>query len=155
MDSSIMKKVMGIAASSGIAIAKAYELKAPDLSFEKVTIEDTEQEVERLDQALAISKQELERIKEHTRKEIDEEHAEIFSAHLLVLSDPELVNPMKDKITTEKVNAEAALDEVATMFIDMFKAMDNEYMRERAADIGDVTKRVLAHLLGASFPDPL
>lgn len=154
MDSSIMKKVMGIAASSGIAIAKAYELKAPDLSFEKVTIEDTEQEVERLDQALAISKQELERIKEHTRKEIDEEHAEIFSAHLLVLSDPELVNPMKDKITTEKVNAEAALDEVATMFIDMFKAMDNEYMRERAADIGDVTKRVLAHLLGASFPDP-
>ncbi|WP_149473210.1 phosphoenolpyruvate--protein phosphotransferase [Oceanobacillus polygoni] len=149
-----MKKVNGIAASSGIAIAKAYELKAPDLSFEKVTIEDTDKEIERLDQALAISKQELERIKEHTRKEIDEEHAEIFSAHLLVLSDPELVNPMKDKITTEKVNAEAALDEVATMFIDMFKAMDNEYMRERAADIQDVTKRVLAHLLGANIPAP-
>jgi len=149
-----MNKVQGIAASSGIAIAKVYELKAPDLSFDTVTIDNPENEIQRLEQALSISKQELEKIKEHTKKEIGDEHAEIFSAHLLVLSDPELINPMKDKINSDKVNAEAALNEVATMFIDMFKAMDNEYMRERAADIQDVTKRVLAHLIGANFPDP-
>src|SRR5699024_491035 len=62
--------------------------------------------------------------------------------------------PMKDKITNEKVNAEAALDETANMFIDMFKNMDNDYMRERAADIRDVTTRVMAHLLGVSIPNP-
>ncbi|GAA0589284.1 phosphoenolpyruvate--protein phosphotransferase [Virgibacillus siamensis] len=146
--------IQGIAASNGIAIAKAYLLTAPDLSFEKKTIDNPNTEVERLEKALDVSKDELEKIKAHTKKEIGDEHAEIFSAHLLVLSDPELINPIKEKIKTENVMAEAALDETANMFIDMFKTMDNEYMRERAADIDDVTKRVMAHLLGASFPDP-
>ncbi|WP_152655168.1 phosphoenolpyruvate--protein phosphotransferase [Oceanobacillus sp. CFH 90083] len=149
-----MKKMNGIAASSGIAIAKVYELKEPALDFEKTSIDNPEQEIERLESALEVSRQELEKIKAHTLKELGEEHAEIFSAHLLVLGDPELINPMKDKINDDKVNAEAALDEVATMFIDMFKAMDNEYMRERAADIHDVTKRVMSHLLQVTFPNP-
>ncbi|MDM8098713.1 MULTISPECIES: phosphoenolpyruvate--protein phosphotransferase [Oceanobacillus] len=149
-----MKKLNGIAASSGIAIAKVYELKDPDLNFEKTSIDNPGQEIERLESALEVSRQELEKIKAHTLKELGEEHAEIFSAHLLVLGDPELINPIKDKINDDKVNAEAALDEVATMFIDMFKAMDNEYMRERAADIHDVTKRVMSHLLQVTFPDP-
>src|SRR5690625_7015371 len=61
---------------------------------------------------------------------------------------------MKDKISTEHVNAVAALDETASMFIDLFKNMDNEYMRERAADIADVTTRVMSHLLGVVIPDP-
>lgn len=149
-----MTNIKGIGASSGIAIAKAYQLTAPDLTFEKTTVDNPEQEIERLDKALAISIQELEKIREHTKKEIDEEHAEIFSAHLLVLNDPELINPIKDKVKSDNVRAETALEETANMFIDMFKNMDNAYMRERAADIQDVTKRVLAHLLGASFPDP-
>jgi phosphoenolpyruvate-protein phosphotransferase (PTS system enzyme I) len=149
-----MANIQGIAASSGIAIAKAYRLETPDLSFEKASTDNPLFEIERLEKALEVSKQELEKIKAHTKENIGDEHAEIFSAHLLVLSDPELINPMKDKIESEKVIAEAALDEVATMFIDMFKNMDNEYMRERAADIHDVTTRVKAHLLGVSIPDP-
>ncbi|WP_200415891.1 phosphoenolpyruvate--protein phosphotransferase [Virgibacillus salexigens] len=149
-----MSNVQGIAASSGIAIAKAYQLETPDLSFKKVSIDNPNEEIERLNKALEISKQELEKIKAHTKEAIGDEHAEIFSAHLLVLNDPELINPIKDKITTENVMAEAALDETANMFIDMFKNMDNAYMRERAADIHDVTKRVMAHLLGVTFPDP-
>ncbi|WP_407272853.1 phosphoenolpyruvate--protein phosphotransferase [Radiobacillus sp. PE A8.2] len=149
-----MSSLSGIAASSGIAIAKVYKLAAPDLSFEKTTVEDTDTEIERLNQALAISKQELEKIKENAKRTLGDEHAEIFSAHLLVLSDPEMINPIQDKIKSEKVNAEVALDETATMFINMFKAMDNEYMRERAADIQDVTKRVMSHLLKVTFPDP-
>ncbi|GEN87306.1 phosphoenolpyruvate--protein phosphotransferase [Oceanobacillus sp. FSL W8-0428] len=149
-----MKKMNGIAASSGIAIAKVYELKEPELNFEKSSIDDPGKEIERLDSALEVSRKELEKIKEHTLKELGEEHAEIFSAHLLVLGDPELINPIKDKINDDKVNAEAALDEVATMFIGMFKGMDNEYMRERAADIHDVTKRVMSHLLQVTFPNP-
>ncbi|GGA77449.1 phosphoenolpyruvate--protein phosphotransferase [Ornithinibacillus halotolerans] len=149
-----MKQLKGIAASSGIAIAKAYQLVAPELTYTKKTIDNPEAEITRLDNAVEISKRELEKIKEHTLNELGAEHAEIFSAHLLVLSDPELINPIKDKITNEKTVAEAALEEVSSMFIDMFENMDNEYMRERAADIRDVTKRVLAHLLGVSFPNP-
>ncbi|MCT2536026.1 phosphoenolpyruvate--protein phosphotransferase [Aquibacillus koreensis] len=149
-----MNNLSGIAASNGIAIAKAYILAAPDLSFEKKKVENTATEIERLNKALEISKQELEKIKENARKSLGDEHAEIFSAHLLVLSDPELINPIQDKIKTDQVNAEAALEDVANMFIDMFKAMENEYMRERAADIQDVTKRVMAHLLDVTFPDP-
>ncbi|MFZ3576678.1 phosphoenolpyruvate--protein phosphotransferase [Virgibacillus sp. DJP39] len=149
-----MKQINGIAASSGIAIAKAYQLVEPDLTFEKKKIDNPNDEIDRLEAALAKSKDELEKIREHAKKEIGDEHAEIFSAHLLVLSDPELIKPIKDKIMTENEMAEAALKETADMFIDMFKNMDNEYMRERAADIHDVTKRVMAHLLGATFPDP-
>lgn len=149
-----MTNIQGIGASPGVAIAKVYQLATPDLTFEKVAIDNPNQEMERLDKALEISKQELEKIREHTKKEIDEEHAEIFSAHLLVLSDPELINPIKEKVKSDNAMAESALEETANMFIDMFKNMDNEYMRERAADIQDVTKRVLAHLLGVTFPDP-
>src|SRR5690625_2233730 len=149
-----MTKINGIAASSRIAIAKAYQLTAPDLSFEKTQVDNPDVEINRLDEALEVSKQELDKIRVHTEKEIDAEHAEIFSAHILVLSDPELVNPIKDKITSEKVNAESALHETADMFISMFENMDNDYMRERAADIRDVTTRVMAHLLGVSIPNP-
>ncbi|MFD1020411.1 phosphoenolpyruvate--protein phosphotransferase [Thalassobacillus hwangdonensis] len=149
-----MSNIQGIAASSGIAIAKVYPLEAPDLSYNKSKIDNPTDEVTRLHEALDVSKGELEKIKAHTKKTLGDEHAEIFSAHLLVLSDPELIQPIEDKIKSENVNAEAALDETANMFIDMFKNMDNEYMRERAADIQDVTKRVMAHLLGVTFPDP-
>ncbi|WP_058306777.1 phosphoenolpyruvate--protein phosphotransferase [Gracilibacillus massiliensis] len=149
-----MSQLTGIAASNGIAIAKAYKLAIPDLSFEKKKVEDTNSEVDRLTKALDISKAELEKIKEHARTSLGDEHAEIFSAHLLVLSDPELINPIEDKIKSDNVNAEFALDETAQMFIQMFENMENEYMRERAADIKDVTKRVMAHLLEVSFPNP-
>ncbi|MGD7051731.1 phosphoenolpyruvate--protein phosphotransferase [Sutcliffiella horikoshii] len=146
--------IQGIPASSGIAIAKAYRLENPELSVEKKTIDNAQTEVERFEKAVEISKTELEKIKEHAHKELGADKAEIFSAHLLVLSDPELLNPIKDKIKSDSVNAEYALDETAGMFINMFEQMDNEYMKERAADIRDVTKRVLAHLLGVTVSNP-
>ncbi|MEJ9313119.1 phosphoenolpyruvate-utilizing N-terminal domain-containing protein, partial [Priestia megaterium] len=127
------KEIQGIAASSGIAIAKAFRLENPELTVEKKSVTEVEAEVARLEAALEKSKSELEIIREHARKELGDDKAEIFEAHLLVLSDPELINPIKDKITNENVNAEHALDEVAAMFINMFESMDNEYMKERAA----------------------
>ncbi|ART77220.1 phosphoenolpyruvate--protein phosphotransferase [Sutcliffiella horikoshii] len=146
--------IQGIPASSGIAIAKAYRLENPELSVDKKTIDNAQAEVERFEKAVEISKSELEKIKEHAHKELGADKAEIFSAHLLVLSDPELINPIKEKIKSDSVNAEYALDETAGMFINMFEQMDNEYMKERAADIRDVTKRVLAHLLGVTVSNP-
>lgn len=149
-----MKRLQGIAASNGIAIAKAYRLEHPDLTVEKQTIENPAEQVSRFQQALAKAKEELEVIQAHALKELGEDKAAIFSAHLLVLSDPELVQAVEQKIEQERVNAEFALHEVASMFISMFEAMDNEYMKERAADIRDVTKRVLAHLLGVTISNP-
>ncbi|MGG3563405.1 phosphoenolpyruvate--protein phosphotransferase [Neobacillus rhizosphaerae] len=144
----------GIAASNGIAIAKAYRLVEPDLSFEKVTVEDSAAEVERFRQAMAQSKSELEAIRDRAKIDLGADKAAIFEAHLLVLSDPELNSPIEDKIKSENVNAETALKETADMFIMMFEQMDNEYMKERAADIRDVTKRVLSHLLGVHIVNP-
>ncbi|WP_416827066.1 phosphoenolpyruvate--protein phosphotransferase [Ectobacillus polymachus] len=146
--------IKGIAASSGIAIAKAFRLENPDLTIEKRMITDVDSEIARLDAALAQSKEELSLIKDVAFKELGADKAAIFEAHLLVLNDPELVNPVKDKITNESVNAEYAMNEVATMFVSLFEGMDNEYMKERAADIRDVTKRVLAHILGVQFSNP-
>src|SRR5690625_2292424 len=149
-----MKNLQSIAASQGIAIAKAYTLDVPDLSFETKEIDDVEAEVKRLHEALDVSKDELEKIREHARQSVGDEHAEVFTAHLLILSDPEVIGPIEDKVKDEQVNAEAALDDVTQMFIKIFEEMDNEYMRERATDIKDVMERVLAHLLDVSFPDP-
>ncbi|MGJ9383011.1 phosphoenolpyruvate--protein phosphotransferase [Salipaludibacillus sp. CF4.18] len=143
------KKLSGIAASAGIAIAKAFRLETPDLTVEKQTVDNPDEEIQKFDAALEKSKAELEVIKQKMLEDLGEEHAEIFSAHLLVLSDPELVDPIKQKINDDKVNASFALKEVADQFISMFEAMDNEYMRERAADIRDVSTRVLAHVLGS------
>jgi phosphotransferase system enzyme I (PtsI) len=146
--------ISGIAASQGIAIAKAYHLIHPDLTIEKKEITEVEAEISRLDGAIQESVKELTAIKEHTLKELGPDKAAIFDAHLLVVNDPELIQPIKDKVKHEKLNPEYALHEVAEMFINMFENMDNEYMKERAADIRDVTKRILAHLLGVSIPNP-
>ncbi|WP_088067864.1 phosphoenolpyruvate--protein phosphotransferase [Gottfriedia luciferensis] len=146
--------IKGIAASSGIAIAKAFRLENPELNIVKKQISDVDAEIARLDSAIQVSNGELEKIRDHANAELGEDKAAIFSAHILVLNDPELVNPVKDKIKSENVNAEFAMNEIASMFVQMFESMDNEYMKERAADIRDVTKRVMAHLLGVTISNP-
>lgn len=145
----------GIAASDGVAIAKAYMLIEPDLSFNKITVEDSDSEVERLAKALDKAKEELEMIRQKAVESLGEEEAQVFDAHLMVLSDPELIGSIESNIKDNKVNAESGLKEVTDMFIGMFEGMeDNPYMQERAADIKDVTKRVLSHLLGVKLPSP-
>jgi len=146
--------IKGIAASNGIAIAKAYKLVMPDLTVEKVTVEDVEKEIQAYDNAMAQTAKELETIKEAASKNLSAEEAAVFDAHALVLSDPELKTQVEDKIRNEKCNAAAALDEVAAMFVAMFESMGDEYFRERAADIKDVSRRLLANLLGKPLPNP-
>ena len=149
------KMLKGIAASDGIAAAKAYMLVQPDLSFSETSIDDPEAEIKRLDDAVEASKSELELIKQKATENLGEEEAQVFEAHLTILADPELLGQIKDKIKNEKVNAEAALKSVTDMFIGMFEAMtDNAYMQERAGDIRDVTKRIMSHLLGVTLPNP-
>lgn len=151
----MVEMLKGIAASDGVAIAKAYMLIEPDLSFNKITVEDSDSEVERLAKALDKAKEELEMIRQKAVESLGEEEAQVFDAHLMVLSDPELIGSIESNIKDNKVNAESGLKEVTDMFIGMFEGMeDNPYMQERAADIKDVTKRVLSHLLGVKLPSP-
>jgi phosphoenolpyruvate-protein phosphotransferase (PTS system enzyme I) len=149
-----MSLLHGISASNGIAIAKAYRFVEPDLSFSKETIKDIQTEIARFQSALTISKSELEAIRDTAEIELGADEAAIFNAHLLVLIDPELITSIEDKIKLDQVNAEYALKETTDMFITMFEQMDNEYMRERAADIRDVTKRLLSHLLNVEIINP-
>ena len=149
-----MNKISGIAASAGIAVAKAFILKHPDYTITKTAVSDVELELAKLENALETSKGELKRIKERTLAELGEKKAEIFESHLLILEDPELISPVMDKIREEAVNADYALQEVANQFIEMFENMKSTYLQERAADMRDVTKRVLNHLLGISYVSP-
>ncbi|PCE09163.1 phosphoenolpyruvate--protein phosphotransferase [Enterococcus hirae] len=151
----MVEMLKGIAASDGVAVAKAYLLVQPDLTFSKTTVEDTAAEASRLDDALAKSTEELQQIREKAAQSLGEAEAQVFDAHLMVLSDPEMVGQIKQNINDNSVNAESALKEVTDMYISMFEAMeDNAYMQERAADIRDVAKRILAHLLGVTLPNP-
>lgn len=149
-----MTQLTGIAASDGIAIAKAYRFVQPDLTFAKTTVHDIEAEQQRLAAALAKAEQELVIIRQQTFEKFSAEEAAIFEAHLLVVHDPELIGPINQKIADEAVNAEYALHEVSSMFVALFEGMDDEYMSARASDIRDVTNRILAHLLGVHIPNP-
>ncbi|MER2146065.1 MAG: phosphoenolpyruvate--protein phosphotransferase [Aerococcus urinaeequi] len=149
-----MTKLTGIAASDGIAIAKAFLVEEPDLSFEISKSNDSQQEKERLAKAIADSKVEIEKIKAVAAKSLSEEEAQVFDAHLMVLEDPELQQAYIQKIDDETLNAESAVRQTADFYIEIFKGMeDNPYMQERAADIKDVTDRLVAHLLGVKIPD--
>ncbi|EOC0645059.1 phosphoenolpyruvate--protein phosphotransferase [Staphylococcus pseudintermedius] len=146
--------IKGIAASDGVAIAKAYLLVEPDLSFSNEKTDQPEAEVQKFNEALNNSKIELTKIRNHAEEQLGADKAAIFDAHLLVLDDPELIQPIEEKIKNESASASQALTEVTQNFITIFESMDNEYMKERAADIRDVAKRVLAHILGVELPNP-
>ncbi|AVD37415.1 phosphoenolpyruvate--protein phosphotransferase [Clostridioides difficile] len=143
----------GIGASPGVALGKALVVEHSELVIEKKSIDNVEAEIAKLENAVAVSKDELVKVKEKASEELGAEEAEIFEAHLLVLEDPELIGSAIDKIKTENVNAEYALNEIKEMFVSMFESMDNEYMKERAADIKDVTNRILRHILGIKVVD--
>ncbi|HPR82212.1 MAG TPA: phosphoenolpyruvate-utilizing N-terminal domain-containing protein, partial [Enterococcus sp.] len=108
----MVEMLKGIAASDGVAVAKAYLLVQPDLTFTKVTVEDTSAEETRLDDALAKSTEELKQIRDKAAQALGEEEAQVFDAHLMVLSDPEMIGQIKQNISDNKVNAESALKEV-------------------------------------------
>ncbi|HCT8133423.1 TPA: phosphoenolpyruvate--protein phosphotransferase [Staphylococcus aureus] len=149
------KLIKGIAASDGVAIAKAYLLVEPDLTFDKnEKVTDVEGEVAKFNNAIEASNVELTKIRNNAEVQLGADKAAIFDAHLLVLDDPELIQPIQDKIKNENANAASALTDVTTQFVTIFESMDNEYMKERAADIRDVSKRVLSHILGVELPNP-
>lgn len=142
--------VRGIGASSGIAIGKAFVLPAWqwDIPDKNIDVSELAGEFERLYQGIRQSRDEIEGMKQEMRGVIGEENSLIFDAHLAILDDPEFVREVQDIIRRQYKAAEVAVKEVIDQFASMFDMIDDEYMRERSADIKDVGNRLLHHLLG-------
>lgn len=143
----------GIGASPGIVIGKALIKRDPKIEVYKKDIQDVEVELKRLKDAREKSKKDVEKLYEHTLKEIGEKEAQIFEAHKMIIDDPEYFGSIENSIKDNKVNAEWALKEITDNFISIFESMDNEYMKERASDIKDVSSRVIKELMGVKSTD--
>jgi phosphotransferase system enzyme I (PtsI) len=142
----------GIAASAGVSTAKAYKLESPVVVIEKKTGVPAE-EIAKFEAALAKTVTDIEGIKERAALRLSPEELAVFDAHLMMANDPELAGQIKAMIENDSVNAEYATEQVADQMVAMFEAMDNDYFRERAADIKDVTFRLKCNLLGLQIPD--
>ena len=141
-----MKK--GIAASKGYAIGKVFLQEHEEIVITDTKVSDVEAEKSVLNKALEQSKVQLTAIKEKALNEIGEHEAAVFEAHLTLLDDPEFTGGMLLEIESNSINAMKAVENVTNTFVMIFESMDNEYMKERAADIKDVSKRIISNLAG-------
>ena len=141
-----MKK--GIAASKGYAIGKVFLQENEEIIINDAKITDVGAEKEKMQKALDDSKAQLEIIKVKAEKEMGTEKANVFEAHITLLDDPEFTGAMISEIENNSLNGLKAIESVTNTFVAIFESMDNEYMRERAADIKDVSKRILSNFAG-------
>mgnify|MGYP000210642983 CR=1 FL=1 len=145
-----MKTLRGIAASGGLAVGPAFHFRKASLCCERTTVQDPAAEWVRFQAALATAGEELARVCALAEAQCQPEEAVIFQAHLLILDDPDLLDQVRLRIAEQHLNAAAALNEAAGVYIQTLEALDNEYLRARAADVRDVTDRVLRILLGVA-----
>ena len=141
-----MKKV--IAASKGYAIGKVFLQVNDEIVITDEKISDIEGEKAKLQKALDDSRAQLEKIKEKALTEMGVEKAQVFEAHITLLDDPEFTGAMQMEIESNSTNSMKAVQSVTDMFVSIFDAMEDAYMRERAADIKDVSKRIISNLAG-------
>lgn len=139
--------LIGKSASYGIGIAKALVLENTAIKLETGKTSDIKNEIARFDSALNEAIGELNLLYQKTLSTLGEDKAQIFEAHTMILQDPELIDSIHNEITSNSSMASAAVDTVARTFIEMFEGMDNEYMRERALDIKDVSLRIIRKIL--------
>ncbi|HID50781.1 MAG TPA: phosphoenolpyruvate--protein phosphotransferase [Anaerolineae bacterium] len=142
----------GIAGSPGIAIGPAahYRPTLPQVTEREVT--DVAGEWVRLQTAVTAAIQEIEQIRETAVRQMGQSEADIFAAHELILKDPALLEDAHQRILTRKINAEAAWQAAYEAVAARYAAIEDEYMRARAADVRDVGQRALRHLLGVTHP---
>lgn len=143
----------GLGTSPGIGIGKIFVYKEPDLKIEKNSIQDPNSEIVRLELALNKATGEIDKLYQITLSTIGEHEAEIFTAHRMMLEDPEFLSGVKEKIQGENVNSEWAVNEVSNFYVAMFENIEDEYLKARAADLKDVSKRLLRALLNVETPD--
>lgn len=132
----------------GIAIGKIAVYKKKENTVKRNRVEDTAAEVLRFEQAKEQAKQELSVLYDKALKEVGEVNAAIFEVHQMMLDDLDYVESITNMICAQEVNAEFAVASTGDNFAEMFSAMDDAYMRERAADVKDISNRVIAVLQG-------
>ncbi|HLR20645.1 MAG TPA: phosphoenolpyruvate--protein phosphotransferase [Tissierellaceae bacterium] len=137
----------GVGTSPGIGIGKVFIYKKPKLEIVKREIENPREEILKFNNALDIACMEIDKLYNRTLTNIGEKEAQIFVAHKMMLRDPDFINNIKKEIKRKNVNAEYAVKRIGEDFINTFKNMKDEYLKERAVDIYDISKRVLKILL--------
>lgn len=144
------RTLKGIPASPGIAIGKALSLDTEDFTIPRTAISerDLPQEIARFEEALIQTRAEILEVQERITKEMSSTHAEIFTAHLLVLEDRMLIEEVITRLKKEKLSVEYIFLQVLKKYIRAFYRVDDEYLKERVSDIDDVGKRILRNLLG-------
>lgn len=145
--------LVGKSASQGVAIGKALVLKPQEIKIETGKATDVDQELNRFKEALRVSAEEIRALHARVLETLGNDKAQIFEAHQMILEDPELTDSIETMIKSDKIMATKAVHEVAQNFISMFESMGQEYMRERALDVRDVTQRILRNLLGIKVQD--
>ncbi|HHZ16895.1 MAG TPA: phosphoenolpyruvate--protein phosphotransferase [Peptococcaceae bacterium] len=139
----------GVAASPGIVIGQAHVLKEYPIHIDQqpIAAEQVEAELQKFEEALVKAKSQLEIIRDKAKKEMGADKAEIFGAHLMMLEDEVFLGEIREKIKSESLRAEYALTLVVAAYTEMFQNMEDEYLKERAADIQDVSDRLVKNLL--------
>lgn len=141
-----MKVYKGKTVSTGIVIGKVFFWEKQNFEIEETKTENPKQELVRFGNARESALKELEEIYQKTEESAGEKEAEIFSVHMLLLNDEDYVQMIENSITEQKNTAEYAVTLAEEHFMGMFRQMDNDYMKERADDIRDISERVLSHL---------
>lgn len=147
------KIVKGIEASPGIAIGKVFLYQEQELVIDSKRKCDTDCEKERLLNGREKSKEQLLKIREKTAQKLGEDKAAIFDGHITLLEDEDLFDEVVDIIEDEKICAEAALQRGIDDYCDMLANLEDEYLRERAADLRDIGKRWLYNVAGVEILD--
>ena len=141
-------KLSGIGVSSGIVVGKV-RIFATDISrikSRKISKEKILKEISRFQIAIKESRNQLQQIRKKIANVVDEEHAQIFDAHLLVIEDKVLIDDVENAIKEELLNAEFVLQRVANKYANTFEALDDSYLSARAQDIRDVLRRIISNL---------
>lgn len=147
------KIVKGIEASPGIAIGKVFLYQEQELVIDSKRKCDADCEKERLLNGREKSKEQLLKIREKTAQKLGEDKAAIFDGHITLLEDEDLFDEVVDIIEDEKISAEAALQRGIDDYCDMLANLEDEYLRERAADLRDIGKRWLYNVAGVEILD--
>lgn len=139
--------LIGKSASHGIGIARALVLTKTVIKLEEGKTTSPLMEIARVSDAVSLALAELNELYQKTLSTLGADKAQIFEAHSMILQDPELIDGIHAEINEQKSMASFAVEIVSKRFIEMFEAMDNEYMRERALDIKDVSSRLINKIL--------
>lgn len=143
-----MKQFTGKGVYGAVAMGKISLFKKQDTVIQHTSVTDTEAEKARVEAAKAAASEQLQAIYEKALKEVGETNAQIFEIHMMMLEDDDYNESIQNIIDTQKVNAEYAVSITADNFAEMFSAMDDAYMQARAADVRDISDRIIANLTG-------